>query len=76
MLLTFTVTSKVTHFAENLMNNYPEYLQKFQPFIGNVWKSPESFKNAAIFVIFATIVCGIYKWKDGEILIVILSNLT
>lgn len=69
------------------MKNYPEsgniktilsreYLQKFQPFIVNVWKSPEFFKNAATFVIFAIIVCGIYKWKDGEIHIVLLSNLT
>lgn len=80
MLLTFTVISKVRKFSENLMKNYPdsgniktilsrEYLQKFQPFIVNVWKSPEFFKNAATFVIFAIIVCGIYKWKDGEILI-------
>lgn len=69
------------------MKNYPEsgniktilsreYLQKFQPFIVTVWKSPEFFKNAATFVIFAIIVCGIYKWKDGEIHTVFLSNLT
>lgn len=83
MLRTFTVIAKVTQFAENLMKNYlesgilnREYLQKFQPFIVNVWKSPEIFKNAATIVIFATVVCGIYKWKDGEILIVLLSNLT